>query len=776
MTDVFISYSRKNTAFARRLIESLNHSGKNSWVDWEGIPLISPNWWREIQQGIESADSFLFITSPDSMASVVCNMELNYAIELGKRIIPLIYQDVATEEAFATIADFTPDPAMNERLGGKDPLAIARSNWQNMSHINWIHFREQDDFDASYAKLITAVETNLDYVRAHTRYLVRAQEWEREAKRQDLLLFGGEIDRAEAWLQQAKDYHSADKRDTTNPPALDLHHLYIETSRQEDIRRRRVLRNLRVGTLIFAGVGVIAFAVAVISWLSSQEAERREAVAITAVALAEVELTAIPITLTPIGGTLQAGATQIVQQEIESQATLGAVNTEVAYAQVTVTHAYKINDIMAVSGNVMIQPDNPSFQIAQMDDLLSRYPDYAQAWNSRGAIYGRQGNYEKAIEDHTQALVLHPDDPIGLTYRGLAHRNLGDYDHALADFNQIIGFDPNYTNAYLNRGLVYLNMGDYDQAEADFLEAIVIDPQDATAYANLGTIYQKRNDPVQSLGYFDQAIAITPLNADYFKDRGISHAMLGAYEQALDDLNHAITLNPRYSEAFYNRGVIYYFLGDYEATQRDFTQAFQFKLSNQVTYFNMAEVSTTIGDYAFAIESYTQAIAMNPNDIDAYLNRGIVYYYLDDFQSALDDFTSVTELNPQHALAFSNRGLIYKHLDDEELALENYNQALALDPQLLLALGNRGDLYFDRGEYALAIADYETGITIDPSYAYAYGRLAESYYQMALAGQDIDPELIGNNYARYIELGGVIEDDLRQTLEDDFNIILPATD
>jgi hypothetical protein len=43
MSDVFISYSRKNSAFARRLIDKLNLTGKDAWVDWEGIPLTAPN-------------------------------------------------------------------------------------------------------------------------------------------------------------------------------------------------------------------------------------------------------------------------------------------------------------------------------------------------------------------------------------------------------------------------------------------------------------------------------------------------------------------------------------------------------------------------------------------------------------------------------------------------------------------------------------------------------------------------------------------------------------
>jgi formylglycine-generating enzyme required for sulfatase activity len=293
MSDVFISYSRKNTPFARRLLDKLILVGKDAWVDWEGIPLTSPNWWSEIKTGIEGADNFVLILSPDSMASVVCNMELDYAIDLNKRIVPVIYRDVETRDAFASIADFTPDEAMEERLAGKDPLIIARDNWQRLSHINWVFFRDEDDFDAAFETLVTTVDTDLEYVKAHTRYLIRAQEWERENQRADLLLFGGEIDRAEAWLQKAEGYAAAarasagEKELVVNPLPQTLHHDYIRISRDEDMRRRRLLRNLRIGTLTFASVGVIAVILAIGSLITGQQAQSRADLAATQAADAQ---------------------------------------------------------------------------------------------------------------------------------------------------------------------------------------------------------------------------------------------------------------------------------------------------------------------------------------------------------------------------------------------------------------------------------------------------------------------------------------------------------
>jgi hypothetical protein len=54
MADVFISYSRKDKDFVKALHAALVQQNRETWVDWEDIPLTA-DWWQEIQSGIETA-------------------------------------------------------------------------------------------------------------------------------------------------------------------------------------------------------------------------------------------------------------------------------------------------------------------------------------------------------------------------------------------------------------------------------------------------------------------------------------------------------------------------------------------------------------------------------------------------------------------------------------------------------------------------------------------------------------------------------------------------
>ncbi len=182
MAKVFISYSRKDIEFAKRLTGKLQESDLDFWVDWEGIPP-TVDWWREIEKGIEEADVFIFLISPDSASSKICGQEIDCAIKNGKRLIPLVVRDTKSGEA-------------PEQLG----------------HLNWVFFRESDDFDASIQKLLSSIHTDYEWVQTHRRLQVKALEWERSNKENSFLLRGKDLQDAELQLatNTSKEPHPTD--------------------------------------------------------------------------------------------------------------------------------------------------------------------------------------------------------------------------------------------------------------------------------------------------------------------------------------------------------------------------------------------------------------------------------------------------------------------------------------------------------------------------------------------------------------------------------------
>ncbi|HEY9648048.1 MAG TPA: TIR domain-containing protein [Chroococcidiopsis sp.] len=246
--NVFISYSRRNKDFVKALHASLQKRGREVWVDWENIPAAA-DWWREIQLGIEVADSFIFVISPDSIQSTVCKQELEHALQHNKRIVPLVFADV--------------DPSIVHPELGK---------------LNWIFFRPQDDFDGSFRMLVKALDDDLDYVRQHTRLLLRATEWHTRQRDDSFLLRGSDLKDAETWLSQSKG-----KR----PEPLQLQQDYIWGSRhlelaqqeQELTQERASIRRQRVWVGIVAIASSVAVGLGIGSFLLYQQAEESRQIA-----------------------------------------------------------------------------------------------------------------------------------------------------------------------------------------------------------------------------------------------------------------------------------------------------------------------------------------------------------------------------------------------------------------------------------------------------------------------------------------------------------------
>ena len=202
MTDIFISYSRIDMEFVRRLHKALT-SGKNrdTWADFEDIPPAA-KWRSEIAAAIERADNFVFIISPDSVASKECKRELAHAIEQHKRLIGLVCREFDSN----TI-----------------PSALGE--------LNFIFCRSGDDFEGAVESLVTAVETDLEWVKEHTRLLTRAVEWESQRRNSSLLLRGDDLEIAEAWMARSG---------IKKPAPNELQGQFILASRQDETARHRL--------------------------------------------------------------------------------------------------------------------------------------------------------------------------------------------------------------------------------------------------------------------------------------------------------------------------------------------------------------------------------------------------------------------------------------------------------------------------------------------------------------------------------------------------------
>src|SRR5271165_174410 len=221
--DAFISYSHFDREFAARLRQALAARGKVVWQDESGI-LPAERWRPALWRAIENADAFVFIMTPHSAASAECGAELDYALRLNKRVIPVAASDVSRNALPPKLGDFQFIPP--------------RGTFE-------------DDFAACADLLVQAIDTDLDWVREHTQWTLKALEWDGHRRDASFLLAGSELDAAEHWLAG-----QSGKR----PEPTTLDNEFVLASRRHVTRRLRRTRSITATALaVMTVLAVTAF-------------------------------------------------------------------------------------------------------------------------------------------------------------------------------------------------------------------------------------------------------------------------------------------------------------------------------------------------------------------------------------------------------------------------------------------------------------------------------------------------------------------------------------
>jgi hypothetical protein len=320
MTDVFISYSRKDGEFMRLLHKKLQDAQRDVWVDWEDIPATA-DWWAEIKSAIEAADAFAFIISSNSVRSEVCYREIQHAIDNNKRFIPLLFTEISDEDA----------PHVHPAI---------------RSH-NWIPFSDSAKYEESMQKLLDALSTDPDYLRRHTRLLVRAREWVQHERHNSYLLKGAELGEYQNWLQESQ---------IRQPKPTELHLEYVLASQQYRARNQmRFALTIIVAVIIFAVMVAVAL-------LQSQRL--RETASLSTIAAQEQLSTS----------QAQQVTSQAQETQIAAQAT--SIANIRADSQNLITQAYVQNTLAALqTENANLVQTISAFQASPTQAIVATLPD-----------------------------------------------------------------------------------------------------------------------------------------------------------------------------------------------------------------------------------------------------------------------------------------------------------------------------------------------------------------------------------------------------------------
>src|SRR5437588_2010750 len=145
---VFISYSRKDIAFADRLDAALKVRGFEPLIDRTDIYAFE-EWWKRVEALIARADTVVFVLSPDAVRpGTVALKEVAYAASINKRFAPIVFRPVEDK--------YVPE---------------------ELAKLNFIFFDDASQFEQSADRLAEALNTDIGWIRQHTDFGEQGRRW-----------------------------------------------------------------------------------------------------------------------------------------------------------------------------------------------------------------------------------------------------------------------------------------------------------------------------------------------------------------------------------------------------------------------------------------------------------------------------------------------------------------------------------------------------------------------------------------------------------------------
>ena len=140
----------------------------------------------------------------------------------------------------------------------------------------------------------------------------------------------------------------------------------------------------------------------------------------------------------------------------------------------------------------------------------ARGANLALAYTFRAVIWSHRGDFDRAIEEQSEAIRLVPNDGDMRRNRGIYYASKREPDRALSDFDDAIRMGSKGAAVYGWRGVAYSQKADYQRAIADLTTAIKLDPRDGWLYASRGEVYQYSGKHAEAIADLERALALDP--------------------------------------------------------------------------------------------------------------------------------------------------------------------------------------------------------------------------------------------------------------------------
>lgn len=407
----------------------------------------------------------------------------------------------------------------------------------------------------------------------------------------------------------------------------------------------------------------------------------------------------------------------------------------------------------------------------------------------QGVDLFRQGRYEEALRELTEAQRTRPDDAVLENLIGVTETKLGQTEEANHAYESAIRLNPKLPGPHKNLAFNYLQAGQYALAEAQLKIALTLDGSDPAVHYYLILVYLSTKRDPEVVANLEAAKEFLKADSDTAALAIDACLRTGASAQAgkLADLiesGSGFSLKREYDLAkdFSDKGLYLDAAQRYRKVMQITPDAWEAKYDLAIT---LAKAKQTVeasslltslegahqsdpkilslvasaaegeGNLALAVKALKSAITADPSNPDRYLDCTRVLMDLDRNDEAAEIVKRGITLVPDPYVLNIRLGAIEMMRGNHEKATADYQRAIEAHPEVALGYVALAQTYMKDGDLKQALKVLTDGRSkVPPDYAleYVFGLVSSTLGQQEpaiaafLHSEQLNPDVAETHY------------------------------
>ena len=326
--------------------------------------------------------------------------------------------------------------------------------------------------------------------------------------------------------------------------------------------------------------------------------------------------------------------------------------------------------------------------IQEYELLKDEYPDDISTLVTLGHLYVANAEYDAAIETFNTAILLHPDnfhteeDDVDELVRD------GQIDEALQQIEQLLEEQPERADLAVKRADVLNLLGAAEEAVSQYQEVLHVCPDFLEATIKLGTQYLQMNQGQLAAQQFNRAAEINDQIVDAYIGLAVAQNLAGKTSDSLAILSLAAAIQPNSSLLFAETATLQFRAG--------FTENAPFH-----------EMENSPDLIEAVIAAHHRQITRRPQNPDLHYRLGVLMMSVGRMSEAIKALQTALEINPTYARARNKLAVCLFETHQEELALEQIIGPECLDKDTLELHYKTALLYCDKIKFASSLINLE---------------------------------------------------------------------